>query len=85
MQYKGSNTYKTFNYSELDNRWYIEASAKMEEIMKSAGAPVVRDEKKILAILGNEKKPEFIGDGYYTRSLSKVDKRITKRIYGKPR
>lgn len=65
--------------------WFIEASAKMEDIMKSAGAPVVRDEKKILAILGNEKKPEFIGDGYYTRSLSKVDKRIVKRIYGKPR
>jgi hypothetical protein len=45
----------------------------------------VRDEAKILAILGNDKKPEFVGDGYYTRSLSKVDKRITKRIYGKPR
>lgn len=65
--------------------WFIEASAKMEDIMNSANAPVVRDEEKILAILGNEKKPEFVGDGYYTRSLSKVDKRITKRIYGKPR
>lgn len=65
--------------------WYIEASAKMEDIMKSAGAPVVRDEKKILAMLGNEKAPQFIGDGYYSRSLSKVDKRIVKRIYGRPR
>ena len=65
--------------------WFIEASAKMEDIMNSANAPVVRDEEKILAILGNEKKPEFVGDGYYTRSLSKVDKRITKRIYGKPK
>jgi hypothetical protein len=65
--------------------WFIEASAKMEDIMKSNNAPVVRDEAKILAILGNEKKPEFVGDGYYTRSLSMVDKRITKRIYGKPR
>jgi hypothetical protein len=26
-----------------------------------------------------------VGDGYYTRSLSKVNKRITKRLYGKPR
>jgi hypothetical protein len=65
--------------------WFIEASGVMEDIMKSSGAPVVRDEQKILDILGNEKKPEFVGDGYYTRSLSKVDKRITKRIYGKPR
>jgi hypothetical protein len=65
--------------------WFIEASAKMEDIMNSANAPVVRDEEKILAILGNEKKPEFVGDGYYTRSLSKVDKRITKRIYGRPK
>jgi hypothetical protein len=65
--------------------WFIEASGKMEDIMKSNNAPVVRDEEKILAILGNEKKPEFVGDGYYTRSLSKVDKRITKRIYGKPK
>jgi hypothetical protein len=65
--------------------WFVEASAKMEDIMKSSNAPVVRDESKILSILGNEKKPEFVGDGYYTRSLSKVDKRITKRIYGKPR
>ena len=65
--------------------WYIEASAKMEDIMNSANAPVVRDEEKILSILGNEKKPQFVGDGYYTRSLSKVNKRITKRIYGKPK
>jgi hypothetical protein len=65
--------------------WFIEASAKMEEIMKVAGAPVVTDEKKIMDILGNEKTPEFIGDGYYTRTLSKVNKRIVKRIYGRPR
>jgi hypothetical protein len=65
--------------------WFIEASAKMEDIMKSSGAPVVRDEQKILDILGNEKKPEFVGDGYYTRSLSMADKRITKRLYGKPK
>ena len=65
--------------------WFIEASGVMEDIMKSKNAPVVRDEEKILSILGNEKKPQFVGDGYYTRSLSKVNKRITKRIYGKPK
>ncbi len=65
--------------------WFIEASLKMEEILSSAGAPVVRDEKKIMDILGNDKEPNFIGDGYYTRTLSKVNKRITKRIYGRPR
>lgn len=65
--------------------WFVEASAKMEDIMQSAGAPVVKDEKKIMDILGNEKAPEFTGDGYYTRTLSKVNKRITKRIYGRPR
>lgn len=65
--------------------WFVEASAKMEDIMQSAGAPVVRDEKKIMDILGNEKSPEFTGDGYYTRTLSKVNKRITKRIYGRPK
>ena len=65
--------------------WFLEASLKMEEIMKSSGAPVVTDEEKIQAIVGPDKKVEFVGDGYYTRSLSMVDKRITKRIYGKPR
>jgi hypothetical protein len=65
--------------------WFVEASAKMEDIMQSANAPVVKDEKKIMDILGNEKAPEFTGDGYYTRTLSKVNKRITKRIYGRPR
>ena len=65
--------------------WYVEASAKMEDIMNSSNAPVVTDEKKIMDILGNEKAPEFTGDGYYTRTLSKVNKRITKRIYGRPK
>jgi hypothetical protein len=65
--------------------WFVEASAKMEDIMKASNAPVVTDEKKIMDILGKEKAPEFTGDGYYTRTLSKVNKRITKRIYGKPK
>jgi len=38
----------------------------------------------IQAIVGPTKKVQMVGDGYYSRSLSKVDKRITKRIYGKP-
>lgn len=65
--------------------WFLEASAKMEDIMKSSGAPVVTDEDKIMDILGNDKTPQFIGDGYYTRTLSKVNKRIVKRLYGRPR
>lgn len=64
--------------------WFIEASLKVEEILKTSGAPVVQDEEKIQAIVGPSKKVEMIGDGYYTRSLTKVDKRITKRIYGNP-
>jgi hypothetical protein len=52
--------------------------------MKTSGAPVVQDEEKIQAIVGPTKKVEMVGDGYYTRALTKVDKRITKRIYGNP-
>jgi hypothetical protein len=64
--------------------WFLEASLKMEEIMKTSGAPVVQDEEKIQAIVGPAKKVEMVGDGYYTRALTKIDKRITKRIYGNP-
>lgn len=64
--------------------WYLEASLRVEEIMKTSGAPVVYDEEKIQAIVGPSKKVEMVGDGYYTRSLTKLDKRITKRIYGNP-
>ena len=65
--------------------WFLEASLKMEDIMKSSGAPVVTDEDKIQAIVGPDKKVQFVGDGYYTRSLSQVNKRITKRLYGRPK
>ena len=41
----------------------------------------LKDEEKIQAIVGPAKKVEMIGDGYYTRALTKVDKRITKRIF----
>jgi len=63
--------------------WFIEASLKMEEILSKSGAPVIMDEDMIRDVVGADKKPEFIGDGYYTRFLSKAGKRITKRIYGK--
>jgi hypothetical protein len=65
--------------------WYVEASKKMEDILRGSGAPVVTDPKKIQAIVGPAKHVEVLDNGYYTRELSKVDKRITKRIYGKPR
>lgn len=65
--------------------WFLEASVKMEEIMRSSGAPVVKDEELIQKIVGPHKKVQMIGDGYYTRTLSRVDKRITKRIYGRPK
>jgi len=63
--------------------WFIEASLKMEEILSKSGAPVITDEDMIRDVVGADKKPEFTGDGYYTRFLSKAGKRITKRIYGK--
>ena len=63
--------------------WFIEASLKMEEILKASGAPVITDETMIRDVVGDDKKPEFEGDGYYTRFLSKAGKRIRKRIYGK--
>jgi hypothetical protein len=63
--------------------WFIEASLKMEEILSKSGAPVIRDEKMIRDVVGDDKQPEFTKDGYYTRFLSKAGKRITKRIYGK--
>ena len=62
--------------------WFIEASLKMEEILKASGAPVITDEAMIRDVVGDDKKPEFEGDGYYTRFLSKAGKRIRKRIYG---
>jgi hypothetical protein len=64
--------------------WFIEASKKMETLMKQSNAPVVRDPNMITTIVGKHKNPEIKNDGYFTRLLSKVNKRITKRIYGKP-
>lgn len=52
--------------------------------MKSVNAPVVDDEEVVRAVVGAHKEPKMIGDGYYERYLKKVNKKIVKRIYGKP-
>jgi len=59
----------------------LEASKKMESIMKSKGAPFIDDEKKIKKMVG-PKFVEWIGDGYYKRKLKKGGV-IVKRMYGK--
>jgi hypothetical protein len=63
--------------------WILEASLRMEEILSQAGVPYVDDPKIIEDIVGKDKKPEMTTNGYYTRLLSKVPKRITKKLYGK--
>lgn len=62
--------------------WFIEASLKMEEILAASNVPVITDEEMIRDVVGNDKKPEFEEQGYYTRLLSKSSKRIRKRMYG---
>ena len=64
--------------------WFLEASMKMEEILSQSDIPVVTDPKVIDSIAGH-KGLEMMDDGYYKRKLSKVDKTIVKRMYGKPR
>jgi len=59
----------------------LEASKKMESIMKSKGAPFIDDEKKIKKMVG-PKFVEWLGDGYYKRKLKKGGV-IVKRMYGK--
>jgi hypothetical protein len=65
--------------------WLLEASLKMEEILSTSNVPWIDDEKIITDLVGKDKKPEMIKNGYYTRLLSKTPKRITKRLYGKIR
>ena len=64
--------------------WFIEASKKMETLMNQANAPVVTDPRMITTIVGAHKKPEILDNGYFTRLLTKVNKRIKKRFYGRP-
>jgi len=74
---------KLFNLLKTKS-WYIEASMKMEEILaKRSDIDVVTDETVIKGVAG-DKSLEMMKDGYYKRKLSKVDKSIVKRIYGKP-
>jgi hypothetical protein len=63
--------------------WFVEASKKMESILKSNDINVIEDPGFIIDIVGDRKKPIMLKDGYFTRLLSKANKRITKRFYGK--
>ena len=59
----------------------LEASKKMDDIMKGKGAPPILDKKKIEKMVG----PKFIKhleDGYYERKLKKGGN-VVKRMYGK--
>ena len=62
--------------------WFIEASMKMEDLLRNSNISVVNNEDAILDIVGKNKEPEMLEDGYYKRYLSKADKKIVKRIYG---
>jgi len=72
-------------FSMLSSKgWYIEASMKMEQILSAhPSIDAVTDEAVIKGVVG-DKGLEIMKDGYYKRKLSKVDKSIVKRIYGKP-
>ena len=65
-------------FEALLNR--LEASKKMETIMKAKGAPVVKDEQKVRSLVGS-KFLKWLGDGYYERKLKKGGK-VVKRMYG---
>ena len=55
---------------------------KMEELLRKSSVNVIRDNDEIKDII-HDATP--IGDGYYERQLSKVNKVIVKRIYGNPK
>ena len=59
----------------------LEASKKMDDIMKGKGAPAIIDKEKIEKMVGKK----FIAhkqDGYYERKLKKGGN-VIKRMYGK--
>jgi hypothetical protein len=58
----------------------LEASKKIETIMKAKGAPVVKDEERVKSLVGS-KFLKWLGDGYYERKLKKGGK-VVKRMYG---
>lgn len=82
----GNRESKSFLIKQLfslleKGKWYIEASLKMEDILSKSNVPAVTDPEKIKKMIP---EAENINDGYYERKLSKVDKKIIKRIYGRP-
>lgn len=71
-------------YIELikQGHWYIEASARIEQISSQVGLPYIEKKEEVEAIIN--KKIYWIGQGYYCRKLSKADEWVVKRIYGYP-
>ena len=65
----------------LNQGFRLEASKKMELIMKAKGAPVVKDEATVKKLVGS-KFNKWLGDGYYERKLKKGGN-VVKRMYGK--
>ncbi len=72
------------NYLDIiqQDGWYIEASARIEQISKQANVPSLVQRKDIELVL--QKKVRWLGRGYYRRKLSKSQEWVTKKIYGKP-
>ncbi len=62
--------------------WWIEASLKIEDILKDNNINYIDDEDIIRKMIN--KDIIYLSNGYYSRKLSLVDKWITKKIYGNP-
>ena len=65
----------------VNSGYNLEASKKMDDIMKGKGAPPILDKKRIEKMVG----PKFIkhlDNGYYERKLKKGGN-VVKRMYGK--
>lgn len=62
--------------------WYIEASARIEQISRQANISHLVHRKDVELVL--QKKIKWLGNGYYRRKLSKSQRWVTKKIYGKP-
>lgn len=95
MSSTGKRLIKNKLYKLLKTKgWYIEASKKMEKILKYQNLPFVDSEEKIKKLI--KKKFDMLtpedkdiegyveGEGYYKRRLTNTDINIVKRIYGKP-
>ena len=65
----------------VNSGYNLEASKKMETIMKGKGSPYIDDENRIKNMVGS-KFIEYLGDGYYKRKLKKGGT-VVKRMYGK--